>query len=451
VKVTIIGGGGFRTPLVYEALLRSSLQFDEFVLHDRDPARLERMGSILSSLAAEQQGSLPFRLTTSLDDAVEGAGSVLCAVRVGGLEGRRIDEEVPLAHGVVGQETTGPGGLAFALRTVPVVRQIAETVAARAPDAWFVNFTNPAGLVTEAAQMVLGDRAVGVCDAPPDLCRRVARALGRPYDSLWFDYVGLNHLGWLRRVLDRGHDVLPALLADDARVESFEEGSLFGADWLRSLGMVPNEYLYYYYANREVVETMRKGPVRAAALIEQQRAFEDAATGSEPGAALAAWRATRRVREGTYMREAWEGREDELAAVEAARLATAGDGGYAAVALAMLEGLAGGTPRVLILNVANRGALSSLDDAAVVEVPALVSASGIAPFACGALPAAVNGLVQQVKTVERMIIQAALTGSRDLALRAFALHPLVPSHETARQILAEYRERQPLLRELLTR
>jgi 6-phospho-beta-glucosidase len=151
------------------------------------------------------------------------------------------------------------------------------------------------------------------------------------------------------------------------------------------------------------------------------------------------------------MREAWEGREDELAAVEAARVAAAGDGGYAAVALAMLEGLAGGAPRVLILNVANRGAISSLDDAAVVEVPALVSASGIAPFACGALPAAVNGLVQQVKTVERMIIEAALTGSRELALRAFALHPLMPSHETARLILAEYRARQPLLRELLTR
>src|SRR5690242_2624098 len=164
MRVAVLGGGGFRTPLVYGALLarRDSLGIDEVVLHDVDGARLERVAGVLKGLAEERGLRLPFRTTTSLDEAVEGASFVFCAIRVGGLPGRVVDEDVPLREGVLGQETTGPGGICFALRTVPVMVRIAETVARRAPDAWFVNFTNPAGLVTEALQQVLGARAIGI-------------------------------------------------------------------------------------------------------------------------------------------------------------------------------------------------------------------------------------------------------------------------------------------------
>ena len=202
MKLAIIGGGGFRVPLVYGALLERR-PFDEVVLHDVDPERLDRIAQVLEGQAAEHGDRIPFRTTTDLDDALEGAGFVFVAIRVGGLEGRTIDEGVPLRHGVLGQETTGPGGICFALRTIPAMVALAERTASRAPGAWLVNFTNPAGMVTEALQRVLGDRAVGICDTPSALCRRVAAVLQRSPEELRFDYFGLNHLGWLKAVLRR--------------------------------------------------------------------------------------------------------------------------------------------------------------------------------------------------------------------------------------------------------
>ena len=171
--------------------------------------------------------------------------------------------------------------------------ELAEAVRSRAPGAWFVSFTNPAGLVTEALQEVLGARAIGICDSPRALCRRVAGALGRSPGELWFDYFGLNHLGWLRGVYDGDRDLLLDLLADDELLESFEEGRLFGAEWLRSLGLVPNEYLYFHYFAADTVEALREGmPSRAEFLLGRQADFY-AADGATPEEALADWRRTR--------------------------------------------------------------------------------------------------------------------------------------------------------------
>jgi hypothetical protein len=295
MKLCIVGGGGFRVPLVYGALLDKAerLGLDEVVLHDVDADRLGRIGAVLDGLADERGQRLPFRVTTDLDDAVEGADFVFCAIRAGQLEGRVVDESVPLGLGVLGQETTGPGGICFALRTIPPMIALAETMAARAPRAWMINFTNPAGMVTEAVQRVLGERAVGVCDSPSGLCRRVARALGRAREDLAFDYFGLNHLGWLKGVRDRDAELLPALLADDERLSSFEEGRLFGGDWLRSLEMIPNEYLYFFYYASDTVRAIRERPAsRGAFLLEQQRSFY-AQDGQGPREARAAWGAPR--------------------------------------------------------------------------------------------------------------------------------------------------------------
>src|ERR671914_24793 len=264
-ETAIIGGGGFRVPLVYGALLRSR-PFDDVVLHDVDAARLDRIADVLEGQAAEHGERLPFRATTDLDDALEGADFVFVAIRVGGLEGRTVDEAVPLGHGVLGQETTGPGGICFALRTIPAMVDLAERMVRRAPGAWLINFTNPAGMVTEALQQVLGDRAIGICDSPSGLCRRVAAALGSPPEPLAFDYFGLNHLGWLKGVRDSTGDRLPDLLADDAALDALEEAQLFGAEWLRSLGMIPNEYLYYFYFAAETVAALEDKP-RGAYLL----------------------------------------------------------------------------------------------------------------------------------------------------------------------------------------
>ncbi len=298
---------------------------------------------------------------------------------------------------------------------------LAEAMAARAPGAWLINFTNPAGMVTEAVQQVLGDRAIGVCDSPSGLCRRVAAAVGRDAGELWFDYFGLNHLGWLKGVRDHDGELLDGLLADDAALAGFEEGRLFGGDWLRSLGMIPNEYLYYFYYAADTVDAIRERPEsRGAFLLEQQARFY-AVRDEGPAAALAAWRATRHDRERTYMAEARD------AAGDAGEHAADENGGYEHEAMAVLEAIALNTRAVLILNTANRGSLGFLDDRAVVEVPSVVGRAGPLPIACGEVPAHARALIEAMKDVERTTIEAALSGSADLAVKALALHPLVPS------------------------
>ncbi len=441
MKLTIVGGGGFRVPLVYGALLEKAerLSLDEIVLHDIDAHRLDRIGAVLDGLAAEYGARLPFRTTTDLDDALEGADFVFCAIRSGQLEGRVVDESVPLSLGVLGQETTGPGGICFALRTIPAMVALAETMAERAPGGWLINFTNPAGMVTEAVQQVLGERAVGVCDSPSGLCRRVARALGRERDDLAFDYFGLNHLGWLKGARDVRGELLGGLLADDAALDGFEEGRLFGGDWLRTLGMIPNEYLYFFYYASDTVDAIRDSPTsRGAFLLEQQRAFYTQ-NGQGPEQALAAWRATRHDRERTYMAEA------RSAAGDAGEHEIEANAGYEAEAMSVLEAMALNTRAVLILNTANRSSLPVLDARAVVEVPAVVGRAGPQPLAVGEVPAHAGALIALMKDVERTTIDAALTGSRALAIRALALHPLVPSVSTAQAIFDGYRARLPAL------
>jgi 6-phospho-beta-glucosidase len=438
VRLAIIGGGGFRVPLVYGALLRGR-GFDDVVLHDVDPDRLEHIALVLEGQAAEHGDRVPFRTTTDLDEALEGAGFVFTAIRVGGLEGRTVDEGVPLGHGVLGQETTGPGGICFALRTIPAMVDLAERVARRAPDAWLINFTNPAGMVTEAVQQVLDDRAIGICDSPAALCRRVAAVLARRPEELWFDYFGLNHLGWLKAVRDGSGDLLPDLLADGAALAALEEGALFGGEWLRSLGMVPNEYLYYFYFAADTVDAISRARPRGAYLLEQQASFY-ASRPASPADALREWRAAKHERDRTYMAEARNGHEPPPHAAEE-------PGGYEGEAMAVVEAIRSNSGAVRILNTANRSALPFLDARAVVEVPCVVGAAGVQPLAVGDVPGHARAMIETVKAVERATIEAALTGSTALAIKALALHPLVPSVTAAREIFTEYRERFPYLEE----
>src|SRR3712207_6712832 len=225
MKLSILGGGGFRVPFVHQALLHGAgvARVDEVVLHDTDPDRLTAITHVIDQLSADTAEQPMLRATTSLDEAVDGSDFVFAAIRVGGVEARVRDERVALNLGVLGQETVGPGGIAYGLRTIPVMMDVAERIAQRAPSAYVMNFTNPAGMITEAMQTVLGDRVLGICDTPADMGRRVARAVGVDADRVQLDYVGLNHLGWMRRVIHDGQDVLPALLADSDRLGDLEE------------------------------------------------------------------------------------------------------------------------------------------------------------------------------------------------------------------------------------
>ncbi|WP_053709926.1 6-phospho-beta-glucosidase [Streptomyces sp. NRRL B-3648] len=439
MKLTILGGGGFRVPLVYGALLtdRAAGRVTEVVLQDPDDRRLYAVTRVLAEQSAGVPDAPAVTATTDLDEALRGADFVFSAIRVGGLEGRADDERVALAEGVLGQETVGAGGIAYGLRTVPVAVDIARRVARLAPDAWVINFTNPAGLVTEAMSRHLGDRVIGICDSPVGLGRRIARVLGADPKEAFVDYVGLNHLGWVRALRVAGRDELPRLLDDPALLGSFEEGRLFGADWLRSLGAVPNEYLHYYYFNRETVRAYQEaGKTRGAFLRDQQARFYAEAAG--PGvSALRAWDRTRAEREATYMAENRE------SAGAGEREAEDLSGGYEKVALALMRAIARDEHATLILNVRNRSTLPVLDADAVIEVPCLVDANGAHPLTAGPLPGHATGLVCSVKAAEREVLAAAESGSRATAVKAFALHPLVDSVTVARRLVERYTEVHP--------
>ncbi|NGO77712.1 6-phospho-beta-glucosidase [Streptomyces sp. YC504] len=426
MRLTILGGGGFRVPLVYGALVGSEVR--ELTLYDTDRTRLDVMRSVIEGLGADGPA---LRIADDLDDALRGADFVFSAIRVGGTAGRVRDERVPLAEGVLGQETVGAGGVLYGLRTIPVALRIAERVKELAPGAWVINFTNPAGMVTEAMASVLGDRVIGICDSPVGLVRRAARAAGADPEDVTYDYVGLNHLGWLRKLTTSdGQDLLPALLADPERLGSFEEGRLFGATWLRALGSLPNEYLHYYYFRRETLASVAEAAETRGEFLDQQQGGFFGRASADPSKAYDLWEATRRERESTYMAESraasggWERDACDL-----------DGGGYDQVALALMRALSSGAGARLILNVRNNGTVPELPADAVVETVCEVDASGARPLPCAPLGAAELGLMLQLKAVERAAIEAAVFKDRDAALRALALHPLVDSPAVALRIL----------------
>jgi len=471
LKLAILGGGGFRTPWVYRAVADDTGEpgVGEVVLYDTDPRRLAVIEAVLAQVPGARRPRPSVRSTTDLDDAVEGADFVFAAIREGGLAGRQADEHVALDLGVLGQETIGAGGIAFGLRTVPVMLHVARRVRALAPDAWVLNFTNPAGMITEAMQTVLGDRVLGICDTPSGLGRRVAQLLELPADEVQLDYVGLNHLGWMRRVLHHGSDVLPALLADPGTLGRLEEGAVFGPEWLQTLGCIPNEYLWYLYCNTEAVAAIRAArETRGDSLARTQPAFY-AAVAADPSTAFDVWRQTVADRSATYMAEARTDDPDAAASLRTDDRAGAhdrdrttsrdndnsgennvdkaddadsvdnGDSGYADVALAVMRAISRDERRVLILNVRNATTIAALPAYAVVEVPTMVDGNGVHPLATAPPSLHQLGLMSTVKAVERLVISAATTGSVEDAENAFALHPLVGSVSTARAMLAGYR------------
>ena len=440
MRLTILGGGGFRVPLVYRALLddpdgpvRAGVR--EVTLYDTDRQRLSVMAGILARIAEGRSAPPLVRVADSLDDALRGADFVFSAVRAGGTAGRVRDERIPLAEGVLGQETVGAGGVLYGLRSVPVAVEIAERVAALAPGAWIINFTNPAGMVTQAMAEVLkphglAHRVIGICDSPVGLVRRAARAAGADPSAVTYDYVGLNHLGWLRRLEADGRDLLPELLADPAALAGFEEGRLFGPEWLGALGSLPNEYLHYYYFRRETLASVRSAAETRGEFLDAQQGAFFAEAATRPERSLELWERTRLQREETYMadsRAATGGWQRDTCDLDG--------GGYDRVALALMRAIASGERTRLILNVRNGTTLPALDPEAIVETVCEVDADGARPVPCAPLGEAELGLVLQLKAVERAAVQAALTGSRAAALRALALHPLVDSPAVASRIL----------------
>jgi 6-phospho-beta-glucosidase len=299
-------------------------------------------------------------------------------------------------------------------------------------------------MITEAMQAVLGDRVLGICDTPLELGRRLARVVGVDASRLHLDYVGLNHLGWMRRVVRDGVDLLPAVLAGD-RVEALEEAQIFGPSWLRALGSVPNEYLYYYYRTRDALAAVEAaGSTRGEFLADrQQAAYADIL--ADPTHAAQRWQQAVAERHGTYMAEA-KGGYDPAPEEHETPLE---EQGYAGVALQVMGAIAQDRSARTILNVRNGTTLAGLPEDSVIEVPCVVDGTGAHPLATPAPELHQLGLMQQVKAVERLTIRAATTGSRDDARLAFALHPLVPSLNVAERLVEGYVATIPEVRAVL--
>jgi 6-phospho-beta-glucosidase len=404
VKVAVIGGGSTYTPELVEGfgLRRDVLPVEELVLHDIDQSRLDVVGGLAERILGKLEFSGRLTLTTDRESAVEGADFVLVQLRVGGLKARLQDETIPPKFGCIGQETTGPGGFAKALRTVPVVLEIAEdTARLGAAGAWLLDFTNPAGLVTQGL-IDHGHRAIGLCNIPIGFQRDLAKQLGVEPSQVQLEHVGLNHLSWERRVMVNGVDRLPELI--DGFSDQLGEDVDLPGDLVRLLRAIPSYYLRYFYLTDEILEKQRTEQPRAEEVMEIERGL-------------------------------LEMYADPKLDVKPKLLEQRGGAFYSEAAAMLVESLHTDRGDVQVVNVRNDGAIPNMADDAVVEVACRIDASGAMPLPVEPLAPEMLGLVEQVKAYERLTVAAAVSGDRDLALKALMANPLTSQYRVAKPLL----------------
>jgi 6-phospho-beta-glucosidase len=443
-KVGCIGGGGVRTPLVIFGINECARQLgvDEVVLFDVDPERAGMMAALGRAVVERDGGSLRVRESSRLEDAVEGADFVLSSIRVGGIAGRTHDECAAIEHGYPGQETTGPAGMAMALRTVPVAIEQARLVHKLAPRAWLINFTNPAGLITQAVMHHTEARAVGICDTPSELLHRIAGALGADPSEVRCEYLGLNHLGWIRKIELRGNDVTESALADDAFLAQLYPAPLFDHELIRSLRLIPTEYVYFYYSRRRALANQRSRRSTRGSEVERLnealfRRLGSLLSASDGPGALRVYTDYLNTRSGTYMLLESTSPENQQPQAAGEHDPFRAANGYHRIALDVMRALRGQQTQRVIVNVRNQGAIDGIDGNDVVEVPCRIANDSILPEPCGALPPAVRGLVLAVKEYERATIEAALSRSKAMARKAMLLYPAIGEWEPSEDLLRD--------------
>jgi len=405
LKIVVVGGGSTYTPELVDgfARLRDTLPVDELVLVDPDAERLGLVGGVSARIMARQ--GHPGRLVTgtSLDEHLDGASAVLLQLRIGGQAARHTDETVPLMCGCVGQETTGAGGLAKALRTVPVVLDIADRIRKQAPDAWIVDFTNPVGIVTRAL-LDAGHKAVGLCNVAKGFQHTFGDWFGVDPERVELDHVGLNHLTWERGVRIDGVDVLPKIFAEHS--ESLAARVKIPIEMMRRHDVIPSYYLRFYYAHDAVVAEQLAEPSRA----EQVLALEKQLLTMYADPALDVKPALLDERGGAY---------------------------YSEAAIALVAGLLGESGTVQVANVRNAGTLPFLPPEAVIEVPCRVDASGAHPLPVAPIAPLQGGLIAHVAAYEELAVQAAVLGGVERVEDALIAHPLIGQTEPAQKLAAE--------------
>jgi 6-phospho-beta-glucosidase len=403
VKVVVVGGGSTYTPELVEGFIvrANRLPIDELVLLDTDPLRLDILGGMAGRMLAKADWPGHLSLTSDSDEALEGADFVIVQLRVGGQAARLVDETLPLEFGTIGQETVGAGGFAKALRTVPVVLELAEQTARRGSSgAWIVDFTNPTGIVTQAL-LDEGHRAVGLCNVAIGYQRRLGKRFGVSPERIQVDHVGLNHLSWLRGVrvdgVERMRDILD-------HIDRYAPETAFPPDLMEALAAIPGYYLEYYYLTDEILHHQRTHPPRAKEVQEIEARLLD-----------------------LY--------RDPNLEHKPSLLERRGGAYYSEAAAQLLTSLHEDTGDTQVVNLRNDGALAGLPEDAVVEIPARIERSGPLPLPSRPLPPEMLGLVQHVKAFERLTVSAAVSGDRQTALKALMANPLIGSYHVAAPLL----------------
>ena len=400
MKITVIGGGSTYTPELVDGFARLGFPVEEIALVDPDADRLAVIAPLARRILARQGHPAVVTAGADPDAGIDGADAVLLQLRIGGQDARHVDETLPHACGCIGQETTGAGGLAKALRTVPVVLELAERIAERAPQAWIVDFANPVGIVTRAL-LDAGHRAVGLCNVAIGFQRTFADWLGVDHSRITLDHVGLNHLTWERSVLLDGVDVLPRLLGEHGR--ALAERLHMPLDVVRRLGVIPSYYLRYYYAHDEVLAEQLVTPSRAEEVAGMERDLLELY--ADPGL-------------------------DEKPAL----LDRRGGAYYSEAAVQLVQALTGDTGEVRVANVRNNGTLPFLSDDAVIEVPSRVGAQGATPLPVAPVEPLFAGLIAHVSAYEELALEAALHGGVERVSDALLAHPLIGQIDTAEQL-----------------
>ncbi|MGE8203898.1 6-phospho-beta-glucosidase [Heyndrickxia sp. NPDC080065] len=421
MKIAVIGGGSSYTPELIEGfILRADkINVDEIVLVDIEAGRekLEIVGALAKRMI--EKSGLPIKVELTFDriKAITNADFVLTQFRVGGLDARAMDERIPLKYDVIGQETTGPGGFAKALRTIPVILDICKEIEEYSNDAWLINFTNPAGMVTEAVHKYTSVKAIGLCNVPINMKQMSANILEVDRDNVNMSFAGLNHLVYATNVHVNGKDEMDTLLDRIIEGKNMNMRNIHDAPWeeefLKALRVLPCPYHRYYYMMDEM-------------LIEEKEAAEQRGTRAEQ---------VKEIEKGLF-----ETYKNPALNVKPKELEERGGSLYSEAAVSLITSIITNDHAIHTVNVPNNGTISQLPDDVAVEVTCVVNSEGPKPLQVGKLPTSVIGLIQQVKAFEELTIEAAVTGNKHKALLALVNNPFVPSSKVAKHLLHDILE-----------
>ncbi len=425
MRISVIGGAGLRLPLLAQGLATSRLPIRELCLYDTDQEHL----ATIAPVAAHYAKSIRVLTFDNPEACVRGSSFVFLSIRPGQMDQRARDERICLKHGVIGQETVGAAGFAMALRAIGPSVNYAKLVQQHAPDAWIINFTNPVSIVTQAVHESTDARIIGICDTPTELWAEAAEFLHLIPSECEFDYIGLNHLGFLREVYWQGKPQLERWWSSPEKLTALYSRPMFRAAQLAALRLLPSEYLYFYYHSEQALEHLIQAAHGRGEQLAQQNQMLWKQLKQSGDSAIECYEAYLRQRDASYM-------QAETADIRERRaLGRYAQTGYDKIAVKVLEGLYFNTREVLALNVLNHGNIPELAEEDVIEVPCVIGSNGPRALHAGSLPDAIKELVLQVKRYERSAVQAAMAQDETLAVRALSENPLIPSVELASSLV----------------